>query len=59
MGLSAKRHACAVVDHNGYVTEGFATEETLKMDDFGNNGWEARTVGDVSTAHRQQPKSGG
>ena len=37
-----------VVHGGAYVTEGFATEETLKMDDFGNNGWEARTVGYVS-----------
>ena len=35
---------------HGHVTEGFATEDTLKMDDFGNNGWEARTVGDVSNS---------
>ena len=35
--------------HGGaYAGEGFITEETLKLDDFGNNGWEARTVGDVS-----------
>ena len=38
-----------LVVHGGeYVGEGFATEEALKLDDFVNTGWQARTVGDVS-----------